>query len=84
MLSILAFIESENINGFLLLNLIIRLNLDFTISQQQKSFLLQLLYPIFQLVVNASQGKYKTNIRKGGIENKMSIVQTLKLELPCY
>lgn len=38
MLSILAFIESENINGFLVLNLIIRLNLDFTISQQQKKF----------------------------------------------
>ena len=34
MLSILAFIESENINGFLLLNLIIRLNLDFTFSQK--------------------------------------------------
>lgn len=84
MLSILAFIESENINGFLVLNLIIRLNLDFTISQQQKSFLLQLLYPIFQLVANASHGKCKTNIQKGGIENKMSIVQTLKLELPCY
>lgn len=82
MLSILAFIESENINGFLVLNLIIRLNLDF--STKKKIFLLQLLYPIFQLVVNASQGKYKTNIRKRGIENKMSIVQTLKLELPCY
>ena len=82
MLSILAFIESENINGFLVLNLIIRLNLDFTFSQKKIS--LQLLYPIFQLVVNASQGKYKTNIRKGGIENKMSIVQTLKSELPCY
>lgn len=38
MLSILAFIESENINGFLVLNLIIRLNLDFTISQQKKVF----------------------------------------------
>lgn len=35
MLSILAFIESENINGFLVLNLIIRLNLDFTFSQKK-------------------------------------------------
>lgn len=56
MLSILAFIESENINGFLVLNLIIRLNLDFTFSQKKIS--LQLLYPIFQLVVNASRGIY--------------------------
>ena len=35
MLSILAFIESENINGFLVLNFIIRLNLDFSFSQKK-------------------------------------------------